>query len=147
MLLAQQEHVPTYVDLEYASLKDHADLRSAANALRAKGTRLICSAHDFTRRPPDLLRIVSDMGADDDCDVIKVAFHASAPNTGLNSAVIRDGNVDGDASLFVAEFELKADIDASAPTAVSMMKVMGADAKANKLGAIYRDSVVVLSAP
>jgi hypothetical protein len=76
-----------------------------------------------------------------------IAFHPSAPNTGLNSAVVRDGNLEGDAVLFVAEFEIKVAIDASAPATVSMMKVMGADAKANKLGAILRDSVVVLSAP
>ena len=85
-VLAQQDHVPTYVDLEYVRLKGHADLRTAVNALRAKGTRLICSAHDFTQRPPDLLRTVADMGADDDCDVIKIAFHAAALREALECA-------------------------------------------------------------
>jgi hypothetical protein len=81
-----------------------------------------------------------------DGKVSVIAFHASAPNKSLNSAVVREGNVEGETSLFTAEFEIKEAVDASAPISVSMVKVMGADAKANKLGAQLRDAVVVLSA-
>jgi len=82
-----------------------------------------------------------------DGKVSVIAFHASSPDKSLNSAVIRDGGVEGDTALFSAEFEIKAAADESAPLSVSMVKVMGADAKANKLGAQLKDAVVVLSAP
>ena len=85
-MLVEHDAVPRFLDIEHVCLKADADLRAEANALRAKGTSLICSTHDFTQRPPDLLRTVADMGDDDDCDVIKVAFQANALREALQCA-------------------------------------------------------------
>jgi 3-dehydroquinate dehydratase/shikimate dehydrogenase len=85
-LLASHDAAPRYLDIEHACLKVNADLRAAANALRDKGTSLICSAHDFNQQPSDLLRTVADMGNDAHCDVIKVAYQANSLREALQCA-------------------------------------------------------------
>ena len=77
---------PRYLDLEHARLRADDALRQVACRLREQGTSLICSAHDFTKRPPDLLRLVAAMGEDPDCDVIKIAFQPAALRETLECA-------------------------------------------------------------
>lgn len=77
------EHTPSYLDVELATYERSANLAQKVrlvidhpNQLRATGTRLILSTHDFTGRPKDLYNRLGRMAQDDACAVIKVAWTA-----------------------------------------------------------------------
>ena len=83
--LLDVEAAPRYLDLEFDAWRADNALQGVASLLRAKGTALVLSHHDFARRPANLLRCIAEMG-EADCDVIKVAWHVNAVREALECA-------------------------------------------------------------
>jgi 3-dehydroquinate dehydratase/shikimate dehydrogenase len=90
--LAASDHPPRYIDVELATYERSENLRQKArlavshpNQPRDLHTSLILSAHDFSRRPVDLLQRIERMTADDACAVIKVAWMARSLRDNLEA--------------------------------------------------------------
>lgn len=74
---------PRYIDLEWSTLSRSANLAQKVRLAvehehqqRDVTTSLICSAHDFTGRPADLLRRLEAMRTEPATRIIKIAFTA-----------------------------------------------------------------------
>jgi 3-dehydroquinate dehydratase/shikimate dehydrogenase len=84
-------HPPRYVDVELATWQRDAALRERIGAALDDGRQrdvhpaLILSAHDFDRRPADLLQRVEAMTAEPACAVVKVAWHARSLRDNLEA--------------------------------------------------------------
>lgn len=81
--LAAAEIPPRYIDAEWSTLARSANLaRKLRLAVdhehqqRDATTSLICSAHDYTGRPADLLRRLESMRGEGAAGIIKIAFTA-----------------------------------------------------------------------
>jgi len=81
--LGTADSPPKYIDLEWSTLDRSANLAQKvrlavdhAGQQRDVSTSLICSMHDFTGRPSDLLRRLGSMRAEPAAKVIKIAFAA-----------------------------------------------------------------------
>lgn len=81
--LGTADSPPRYIDLEWSTLDRSANLAQKVrlavdhdNQQRDVSTSLICSMHDFTGRPADLLRRLGSMRAEPAAKVIKIAFAA-----------------------------------------------------------------------
>ena len=85
------DHPPRYVDIELAAFERSRTLRAVLEAALDSGrdrdvhTSLILSAHDFDRRPKDLLQKVQRMVSEPMCAVIKVAWHARSLRDNLEA--------------------------------------------------------------
>ncbi|MDP7029417.1 MAG: type I 3-dehydroquinate dehydratase [Phycisphaerales bacterium] len=73
--VASQTPLPSWVDVEYQRWSRSPAVRASAARVREAGPRLLCSMHDFTGRPSDLLRRVSDMSGGP-FDAVKVVWRA-----------------------------------------------------------------------
>lgn len=81
--LGTADHPPRYLDVEQSTLDRSSNLRQKIRLavhhpaqLRESRPSLVLSMHDFDRRPPDLIRRLSAMHAEDSAAVLKVAFRA-----------------------------------------------------------------------
>lgn len=90
--LAACDHPPRYIDVELATYERSENLRQKVrlavthpNQPRDLQTSLILSAHDFDRRPADLLQRIERMTEDDACAVIKVAWTARSLRDNLEA--------------------------------------------------------------
>jgi 3-dehydroquinate dehydratase / shikimate dehydrogenase len=90
--LAASDHPPRYIDVELATYRRSENLKqkvrlavSHPNQPRDLRTSLILSAHDFDRRPRDLLQGIEAMTNDSACAVIKVAWHARSLRDNLEA--------------------------------------------------------------
>lgn len=79
--LGVTDHPPRYLDIEQSTLDRSANLRQKIRLavqhpgqLRESRPSLILSMHDFDRRPPDLIRRLGAMHAEDSAAVLKIAF-------------------------------------------------------------------------
>jgi 3-dehydroquinate dehydratase/shikimate dehydrogenase len=89
---AEGEPAPAYVDFELADFQRSANIRQKVELcvshpaqVRAVGTRLILSAHDFDGRPADLSRRWAAMASADSCAVAKVAWRARSVRDNLEA--------------------------------------------------------------
>lgn len=90
--LAAGDHPPRYIDVELATYERSENLRQKVRLAathprqpRDLQTSLILSAHDFDRRPADLLQRIERMTADESCAVIKVAWMARSLRDNLEA--------------------------------------------------------------
>jgi 3-dehydroquinate dehydratase/shikimate dehydrogenase len=84
------EHPPRYIDVEHATYTRSANLRQKVDLAvdhprqrRDVRTGLILSMHDFSGRPPDLLRRLSRMQLEDAASVVKIAVTARSVRDNL----------------------------------------------------------------
>ena len=74
--LATRDAIPAYIDVEYARWIASSDLQDVTAALRARGAKVILSAHDFSGRPENLDDIFRNIDEAGGSDVTKVAWLA-----------------------------------------------------------------------
>jgi len=96
--LATGAHPPRYIDLEWSAWQRSANLRQKVRLciahdaqLRALHTGLILSSHDFTTRPPDLLRRVAEMSAVDESGVLKIVWMPRSVRDNLEALELAAG--------------------------------------------------------
>jgi 3-dehydroquinate dehydratase/shikimate dehydrogenase len=78
--------IPAYVDVEYGRWIASSDLAGATSALRAKGAKIILSAHDFGGRPEKLDDIFRRIDEAPESDITKVAWQADSVLDSLECA-------------------------------------------------------------
>lgn len=88
--LGTSDHPPRYIDFEGAAYERSANLRQKINLavqhekqVREVSTGLILSAHDFDKRPANLMTLLSSMRAHEAARIIKLAFRARSVRDNL----------------------------------------------------------------
>jgi len=88
--LGTSDHPPRYIDFEAAAYERSANLRQKINLavqhehqIRDVSTGLILSAHDFDKRPANLMTLLSGMRSHEAARIIKVAFRARSVRDNL----------------------------------------------------------------
>ena len=100
--LGTSDWPPQYLDIEYATYTRSANLRQKVNLAvdhprqqRDVRTGLVLSAHDFTGRPPDLLRRIEGMQDQAAARVVKIAYHARSIRDNLEIFDLLSENAGG----------------------------------------------------
>ena len=111
--LAASDDPPRYIDVELATYQRSENLRQKVRLAvthsrqpRDLQTSLILSAHDFERRPANLLQRIEAMTADDACAVIKVAWMARSLRDNLEAFELLAGRRKPMIALCVGPFGL-----------------------------------------